>query len=82
MSQTVISGNCVPKGLTRFPYLPDDARVKQPVVEGLFAISSATLWRRVRSGELPRPLRCGANTRSIAWRVGDLRAVLAQGVAA
>lgn len=65
----------IPDGLVHFPKLPDDARVRQPVVEGLFGISAATLWRWVRRGILPPPRRCG---RISSWVVSELRAVMAE----
>lgn len=63
----------VPDALKYFSSLPDDALVRQPVVEGLFACSATTVWRRVKKQLLPQPCRMGNIT---AWRVGDLRAVL------
>ena len=62
-------------GLTHFDNLPDSARAPLPVVCGLFSISPATAWRRVKSGLLPAPIREGGSTR---WIVGDLRRALAK----
>lgn len=64
-----------PPAYSGFDSLPDVALVPQRVVELLFDCSNATLWRRVGSGTLPRPVRVGA--RSTRWRVGALRAALA-----
>lgn len=64
----------IPDGLKNFSQLPDEAIVKQPVVEVLFSISSTTVWRWVNSKRLPMPRRIGA--RSIGWNVGELRKVL------
>lgn len=61
--------------LADFDQLPDPARVPLPVVCGLFSISQATAWRRVKSGSLPEPVREGRTTR---WVVGDLRRALAK----
>lgn len=60
--------------LKNFDSLPEDARVRQPVVEALFGFSSATLWRRVKAGSIPQPLKDYGCT---SWRVGDLRQSLA-----
>ena len=59
-----------PAGLENFDRLPDAAYVRQPVVEGLMSCSSATVWRRVKSCQLPQPKKFGAIT---AWNVGELR---------
>lgn len=61
----------VPSGLKNLDDLPDSALVDQPVVEGLFKCSPATVWRWVKSGLLPAPVRRGRTTR---WVVGQLRA--------
>lgn len=66
----------IPEALKNFSLLPDDALVRQPVLEALFACSASTIWRRVRKQLLPQPRRMGNIT---AWRVGDLRAVLSKG---
>lgn len=63
-----------PGALTNFPSLPDEAHVRQPVVEALFACSAATVWRWVKSGRLPQPRKLSA--RVTAWNVGELRAAL------
>ena len=62
-------------GISDFDKLPDSARAPLPVVCGLFSISKATAWRRVKTGLLPAPIREGGSTR---WIVGDLRAALAK----
>lgn len=64
----------LPEALRHFDSLPDSAHVKQPVVEALRACSSATVWRHVHAGLLPKPHRIGR--RAIGWNVGELRAVL------
>lgn len=61
-------------GLSEFDSLPDTARAALPVVCGLFSISKATVWRRVQTGLIPKPIREGGSTR---WLVGDLRKALA-----
>lgn len=61
--------------LENYERLPDDARVRLPVVQMLFAVAPATVWRRVKAGTIPQPAKTGGVT---SWRVGDLRAALAQ----
>jgi len=65
--------SAIPDALKNFPLLPDDAHVRQPVVEALFACSAATVWRMVKRGKLkPRKL----SERVTAFNVGELRAAL------
>ena len=51
--------------------LPDNALLRVDVIASHEACSPATIWRRVRRGLFPKPLRQIGIT---AWRVGDLRA--------
>ena len=60
--------------LKNFDQLPDSAHVRQPVVEVLYACSSATVWRRVKSGLIPEPKSLGP--RISGWNVGELRSNL------
>ena len=62
--------------LSHFDKLPDSAHVRLGVVMALFACSAPTVWRRVKAGHLPAPVRKLPGTRIAAWRVGDLRATL------
>lgn len=39
---------------------------------GIIPISLATLWRKVRAGAFPAPIKLGPNT--TVWRVEDVRA--------
>lgn len=65
--------SAIPDALKNFSLLPDDAHVRQPVVEALFACSSATVWRLVKKGVLkPKKL----SERVTAFNVGDLRKAL------
>jgi predicted DNA-binding transcriptional regulator AlpA len=65
----------IPDALQNFDLLPDSANVRQPVVEALFACSSATVWRRVKDRRIPKPKKLSA--RVTAWNVGELRRALA-----
>lgn len=64
----------IPSALEHFDRLPDEANVRQPVVQALYACSAATLWRHVKAGGIPKPRKL--SERITAWRVGDLRADL------
>ena len=67
----------VPKSLRYFDQLPDWANVRLPVVMALFGCSRATVWRRVKVGLWPSPLKFGG--RMALWNVGELRTLLNQG---
>ena len=62
--------------LAQFDTLPESAHVRLPVVAALHGIGPATVWRWVRAGRLPTPVKLGPNT--TAWRVGELRRAMAQ----
>ncbi|NMG46575.1 AlpA family phage regulatory protein [Azoarcus communis] len=64
----------LPAALIQFSNLPDDAFVRLPIVCALFARSAPTVWRHVKSGQIPSPRKL--SDRITAWRVGDLRAAL------
>lgn len=72
MSQEVSAAH---PALKNFDALPNSAFVQLCIVCALFCCSPATVWRRVRSGELVAPHRIGART--TRWQVGELRAALA-----
>lgn len=74
MENTYLPAANLPDALRHFDQLPDSAQVRQPTVEALFGISAATVWRRVNSGDLPKPHKYGQRTTT--WNVGQLRAVL------
>lgn len=70
--------SAIPAALKNFDSLPDSANVRQPVVQGLYGCSAATVWRMVKRGSLPTPRKL--SERVTAWNVGDLRKALAAGV--
>ena len=58
-----------------FDKLPDGAFVRQTQLLGLvLPFSGTTLWRMVRDGHFPAPVKLGAGV--TAWRVGAVRAWL------
>jgi predicted DNA-binding transcriptional regulator AlpA len=65
----------VPDALRHFDSLPDSANVRQPVVQALYACSSASIWRGIRAGRIPKPRKL--SPRTTCWNVGELRAALA-----
>jgi len=60
-----------------FDSYADAGFVRQPVVQELFGVSAATVWRMVKRGTLPTPRKLSA--RVTAWNVGELRTVLKGG---
>ena len=55
--------------------MPRIIRIREVIdVTGL---SKTTIWRRVREGEFPVPLKLGGpNTRTVGWREPDVEAWL------
>jgi len=62
--------------LNQFDTRPAASFVRLPVVCSLYACSPATAWRWVKARKIPAPVKL--SDRVTAWRVGDLRAALAQ----
>ena len=56
-----------------FNRLPDDALIRLVSLTslGLVPFSASTLWRKVRHGEFPSPVKVSRQV--TAWRVGDVR---------
>lgn len=57
--------------LRNFDSLPDLALVRLPVVQALFACSRATVWRHVKSGLIPAPVKFSEGI--TVWQVASLR---------
>jgi prophage regulatory protein len=52
--------------------LPTDGFIRQAqLIPNIVPFSSATLWRQVKSGEFPKPVKL--SIRITAWRVQDVR---------
>lgn len=60
--------------LVSFDSQPNSANVRLPVVMALYGISSASVWRNVKNGNIPKPRKL--TTRATVWNVGELRAAL------
>ena len=56
--------------------LPDMGYIRQSELIKLIPISGATLWRKVKSGEFPAPIKL--SERVTAWRVENVRAWMAE----
>ncbi len=55
--------------------LPPEGFVRLPVVIRVMGIGKTTWWAGVRDGRFPKPVKLGARTS--AWRVEDIRALIA-----
>ncbi|WP_322008287.1 helix-turn-helix transcriptional regulator [Paraburkholderia tropica] len=58
------------QSLQNFDSLPNSAGVSDIVVAALCGCHVSTVWDRVKSGALPKPIKIGGSTR---WNVGELR---------
>lgn len=65
----------IPEALENFDQLPDSANVRLPVVMRLYGISSASVWRGVKAGNIPKPRKL--TPRCTCWNVGELKKALA-----
>lgn len=65
----------IPEALANFDQLPDSAYIRLPVMKGLYGVSSASIWRGVKSLKIPSPVRL--TERTTAWSVKAIRADLA-----
>jgi prophage regulatory protein len=55
--------------------LPETGYVRQSqLIPTIFPFSSATLWRRVKAGTFPKPVKLGP--RITAWRAEDIRRLI------
>lgn len=55
--------------------LPDTGFVRLPAVLGVIPVSRSTWWNGCKSGKYPKPVKLGPRT--TAWRVEDIRALIA-----
>jgi predicted DNA-binding transcriptional regulator AlpA len=65
----------IPEALAQFDQLPDSAYIRLPIIKRLYGVSSATIWRGVKNGTIPKPSKL--SERCTAWQVGSVRAALA-----
>ena len=57
-----------------FDTLPAGAYMRQPQVLEVVPYSSATLWRKCKAGQFPKPVKL--SERVTAWKVGEIRQFL------
>ena len=75
MPSNLESINRLPDALKQFDQLPDSANVRLPIVMRLYACSTASVWRGVKAGRIPKPRKL--SPRTTCWNVGELRKALA-----
>ena len=61
----------ISKPLLGFDTRPDTGFIRQPHVLEVVPFSAATLWRKVRAGTFPAPVKLSA--RVTAWKCSDIR---------
>lgn len=62
-------------GFVRLPDIIGDAKADPPI-KARYPVSRSTWWEGVRSGRYPQPVKLGP--RITAWRVEDIRALIAR----
>ena len=65
------SASGVSSNRSTFDTLPAGAYMRQPQVLEVVPYSSATLWRKCKSGQFPKPVKL--SERVTAWQVGSIR---------
>jgi predicted DNA-binding transcriptional regulator AlpA len=65
----------IPEALANFDQSPNSGFIRLPTIMGLYGVSAATIWRGVKNGTIPKPVKL--TERTTAWNVGLVRADLA-----
>ena len=66
--------------VSHFDQLPDSAMVPVKAFSAVLDAGDSTIWRRAKTEpSFPQPIRLG--TKCTRWKVGDIRAFIARGVA-
>ena len=55
-------------------YLPETGFIRLSTVLKFIPVGKTTWWEGVKSGRFPKPIKLG--TRTTAWRVEDIRALI------
>jgi predicted DNA-binding transcriptional regulator AlpA len=67
------------KTIESYGVLPATGYMRQSqLIPAIFPFSPATLWRKVKEGSFPKPIKLAP--RITAWRVEDIRELLYRGV--
>jgi prophage regulatory protein len=62
-------------GYVRLPQIIGNPKAKPPI-PAIIPVSKSTWWEGVRTGRYPKPVKLGP--RITAWRVGDIRKLIAE----
>jgi prophage regulatory protein len=68
--------------MSNFDELPNTGFVRLPSIigpKGPIPVSKSTWWAGVKDGRFPKPVKLGP--RIAAWRVGEIRELIAKGIA-
>ncbi len=62
-----------PEPSDKLQALPNSALLRLSTLEdwGLLPLSRSTLWRKIRSGDFPQPVKVSSN--AVAWRAEEIR---------
>lgn len=63
-------------GYVRLPQIVGNAKAVPPI-PAIIPVSKSTWWLGVKAGRYPQPVKLGP--RITAWRIEDIRALIAQG---
>lgn len=55
--------------------LPETGFVRLPIVLAVFPVSRSAWWAGIKAGKYPKPVKL--SERTSAWRVDDIRSLLA-----
>jgi predicted DNA-binding transcriptional regulator AlpA len=61
--------------LKNFDNQPASGFIRLPVLMRLYSVSAPTIWRGVKKGTIPKPVKL--SERVTAWNIGEIRSVLA-----
>ena len=79
LSRSFLSDNSADEGIVRgkenaMVEVTMDRMMRIPEVVRVTGLSKTTIWRRVKSGDFPAPVRLGSlATRSVGWRESEIR---------
>jgi len=65
----------IPQVFPDIDLMSDSGFIRLPQLKFLLSVSSATIWRGVKNGTIPKPVKL--TERTTAWNVGLVRAALA-----
>lgn len=65
-----------PTGYLRLPQIIGNPNAKPPIPP-IYPVCKSTWWSGVKTGRFPKPVKLGPRT--TAWRVEDIKELIAQG---